>query len=129
MLPQFNTIDEYLATLTEDRCTALKRLRKTIRSIIPRCEECFSYRMPAFRLEGIVVAGFMATSKGCSYFPFSGRTLATLADEVCGYEQTKGSLHFDPAKPLSVALVRKLIRTRIAERALAPKRFKKRSPR
>jgi uncharacterized protein YdhG (YjbR/CyaY superfamily) len=117
MLPKFDTIDEYLATLTKDRRTALEGLRKTIRSIIPKSEECFSYRMPAFRLDGIVVAGFIATRKGCSYFPFSGRTLTTLADEVRSYEQTKGSLHFDPAQPLPVALIRKLIRTRIAEHA------------
>jgi uncharacterized protein YdhG (YjbR/CyaY superfamily) len=117
MLPKFDTIDEYLATLTKDRRTALEGLRKTIRSIIPKSEECFSYRMPAFRLDGIVVAGFIATRKGCSYFPFSGRTLTTLADEVRSYEQSKGSLHFDPAKSLPVALIRKLIRTRIAEHA------------
>jgi uncharacterized protein YdhG (YjbR/CyaY superfamily) len=71
-----------------------RRLQDT-RELNPKSEECFSYRMPAFRLDGIVVAGFIATRQGCSYFPFSGRTLATLADEVCGYEQTKGSLHFD----------------------------------
>jgi uncharacterized protein YdhG (YjbR/CyaY superfamily) len=115
MLPKFNTIDAYLKTVTEDRRKALAGLRKTILSIIPKAEECVSYGMPAFRLNGIVVAGFVATKNGCSYFPFSGRTLTTLADDVCGYQQTKGSLHFDPAKALPVALVRKLIRTRIAE--------------
>lgn len=119
MPPKFNTIDEYLKSLAEDRRMALAKLRKTIHSVIPGCEECFSYGMPAFRLDGIVVAGFAATRKGCSYFPFSGRTLTTLAGEVREYEQTMGSLHFDPAKPLAVALVRKLISTRIAEQASA----------
>jgi len=122
MLPKFNTIDEYLKTVTEDRRRALASLRKTIRSVIPKAEECVSYRMPAFRLNGVVVAGFIATKKGCSYFPFSGRTLTTLADEVRDYEQTKGSLHFDPAQGLPVALVRKLITTRIAEGAKGPVR-------
>lgn len=117
MRPRFNTFDEYLKTVTEDRRNALERLRKTIRSVIPEAEECFSYGMPAFRLNGIVVAGFMATRKGCSFFPFSGRTLTTLANDVGDYEQTKGSLHFDPAKALPVALVRKLISTRVAEGA------------
>ena len=70
----------------------------------------------------VVVAGFIATKKGCSYFPFSGRTLTTLANDVRDYEQTKGSLHFDPARGLPVALVRKLIKTRIAERAKDPVR-------
>ena len=115
MLPKFDTIDEYLATLTGDRRRALERLRKTIRSVIPRAEECISYRMPAFRLNGAVVAGFIATRKGCSYFPFSGTTLTTLAKDVKGYEQTKSSLHFDPKKPLPVSLVRKLIKARVAE--------------
>ena len=71
--------------------------------------------MPAFRYTGNVVAGFLATSKGCSYFPFSGTTLATVAADVKAYDQTKSALHFDPTRPLPVALVRKLLETRIAE--------------
>jgi uncharacterized protein YdhG (YjbR/CyaY superfamily) len=63
----------------------------------------------------VVVAGFAATRKGCSYFPFSGSTLETLARDLEKYERTKGSLHFSPDEPLPVGLVRKLIRTRIAE--------------
>ena len=110
-----NNIDEYLASVTGERRKALERLRKTIRSIVPTAEECISYRIPAFRLDGTVVAGFCARTKGCSYFPFSGRTLATLARDVRGYEQTKSSLHFGPAKPLPAILVRKLLKARIAE--------------
>ena len=59
-------IDDYLVTVTGDKRGALEELRKTIRSIIPRAEECISYGMPAFRLDGNVVAGFWATAKGCS---------------------------------------------------------------
>jgi uncharacterized protein YdhG (YjbR/CyaY superfamily) len=81
----------------------------------PRAEECISYGILAFRLNGRIVAGFAATAKGCSYLPFSGRTLATLEKALGGYERTKGSLHFDPLEPLPATLVRKLIRTRIAE--------------
>ena len=122
MLPKFTSIDEYLKTLPDDRRRALKTLRKTIHAVIPKAEECISYRMPAFRLDGVVVAGFLATRKGCSYFPFSGRTLTTLAEELRGYEQTKGSLHFDPSKALPVTLVRRLIRTRLTETKLRERR-------
>jgi uncharacterized protein YdhG (YjbR/CyaY superfamily) len=108
--------------LPEDRRRALDTLRKSIHSVIPEAEECFSYGMPAFRLNGVVVAGFVATRKGCSYFPFSGRTLTTLAEDLRGYEQTKGSLHFDPSKALPVALVRKLIKTRLTETKLRERR-------
>jgi len=105
----------YLASVGAEQRKALQRLRRTIRSVVPDAEECISYGMPAFRVDGRVVAGFLATKKGCSYFPFSGSTLATLKKEVAGFSQTKGALHFDPAKGLPVTLVRKLIRTRLAE--------------
>ena len=66
-------------------------------------------------IDNIIVAGFCATSRGCSYFPFSGSTLKTLARELRRYEQTKSSLHFSPDEPLSAILVRKLINARIKE--------------
>lgn len=109
------TIDEYLATVNREQRVALDQLRKTIRAIVPRAEECISYKIPAFRLDGRIVAGFAAFTTGCSYFPFSGSTLGTLAAELKDYEKTKSSLHFDPAEPLPAALVRKLIKARIAE--------------
>lgn len=110
------TIDEYLAGVSDDkRRAALEDLRKKILSVIPDAEECISYRLPAFRLNGEVVAGFCATTKGCSYFPFSGSTLTTLSQYVADYDQTKGSLHFSPDRPLPMTLVRRLVRARIAE--------------
>jgi uncharacterized protein YdhG (YjbR/CyaY superfamily) len=109
---QPTTIDAYLATVPLDRRRALEALRATIRALVPDAEECISYNLPAFRLPGGVVAGFSATRKGCSYFPFSGSTLKTLARDVASYEQTKGSLHFSPAEGLPKTLVRKLIRAR-----------------
>jgi len=114
-VPPISTIDDYLATVSGDRRRALDALRKTIRSIVPKAEECISYRIPAFRLDGAIVAGFCATTKGCSYFPFSGSTLRTLAADVQAYGQTKSALHFHPDEPLPVPLVRKLIKARIAE--------------
>src|SRR5450631_2867552 len=108
-------IDDYLATITGDKRIALEKLRRTIRSIVPRAEECISYGMPAFRLDGKVVAGFQATARGCSYYPFSGSTLGTLAADLRGYRKTKSALHFGPDEPLPTALVRKLVRARIAE--------------
>lgn len=108
-------IDGYLATITGDKRAALDKLRKTIRSILPRAEECISYGMRAFRLDGRVIAGFQATAKGCSYYPFSGTTRQTLAGDLQGYGKTKSALHFRPDEPLPASLVRKLIRARIAE--------------
>ncbi len=115
MTRKATTVDEYLSNVSGDKRTALDKLRRTIRSIVPKAEECISYGIPAFRLGGTVVAGFCATAKGCSYFPFSGSTLGTLARDLEGYGGTKSALHFDPRKPLPTSLVRKLIKARIAE--------------
>jgi uncharacterized protein YdhG (YjbR/CyaY superfamily) len=106
-------IDEYLAGVDEPRRALLQRLRRTIRSIIPRAEECISYGIPAFRLDGKIVAGFAATKSGGSYYPFSGKTLRTLARDVEKYAGTKSALHF--TTPLPATLVRKLLRARLAE--------------
>jgi uncharacterized protein YdhG (YjbR/CyaY superfamily) len=109
------SIDAYLATVSGEKRAALEKLREAIRAVVPRAEECISYGIPAFRFEGRIVAGFAATAKGCSYFPFSGSTLGSLARELEDYGGTKSSLHFAPAEPLPRALVRKLIKARIAE--------------
>lgn len=109
------TIDEYLEGVSEPRRAALENLRTTIRSIVPKAVECISYGMPAFRYDGKVIAGFSATAKGCSYYPFSGSTLGTLAAKLAAYDKTKSALHFVPDEPLPASLVRVLIKTRIAE--------------
>ena len=108
-------IDAYLATVATSNRALLQQLRKTIHAIVPEVEECISYRLPAFRFQGRIIAGLSATSKGCSYYPFSGTTLKTLASAIEGYSQTKSALHFGPQEPLPTPLVRKLLETRIAE--------------
>jgi uncharacterized protein YdhG (YjbR/CyaY superfamily) len=108
-------IDEYLTGASPSHRALLQKLRKTIHAIVPEAEECISYRLPAFRHRGRIIAGFSATSKGCSYYPFSGTTLKTLADDLGSYSQTKSALHFGSDKPLPISLVRKLLKARIAE--------------
>jgi uncharacterized protein YdhG (YjbR/CyaY superfamily) len=110
------TIDAYLAGVADDeQRAALEHLRQTIRSILPDAEECISYRIPAFRLDGQIVAGFCARKTACSYFPFSGSTLRSLKRDLKDYEQTKSALHFDTDSPLPKSLVRKLLKARRAE--------------
>jgi uncharacterized protein YdhG (YjbR/CyaY superfamily)/predicted DNA-binding protein (MmcQ/YjbR family) len=108
-------VDDYLATVTPAQRVLLDELRRTIRSAVPDAVECISYRMPAFRFDGRIIAGFSATSKGCSYYPFSGATLKTLAGALGAYTRTKSALHFGPDRPLPASLVRKLLAARIAE--------------
>jgi uncharacterized protein YdhG (YjbR/CyaY superfamily) len=108
-------IDEYLDALDEQKRTTLQELRQTIHGIIPNAEECISYGMPAFRLEGKIIAGFSAFKNHLSYQPHSGLVLQELSDDLAGYESTAGSLHFPIDQPLPKALVRKLIAVRLKE--------------
>ena len=108
-------VDDYLRSLPEDRRAALQRLREQIRRVVPDAEECISYSMPAFRVPGGVVAGFQSTRSGCSYYPFSGSTLTTLAEAIERYDHTRSALHFPAEKGLPRALVRKLVQARLAE--------------
>ena len=113
---RIKTIDEYLATLSDDKRKALEKLRKTIRSIVPKAEECISYQIPTFRLNGMLV-GFGAAANHCSFFPMSAATVAAHKDELKGYDTSKGTIRFQADKSLPVALVRKLVKVRVAENA------------
>ena len=108
----YTTIDEYLDRVPDDDSGL--RWRKTIRAAAPRAEECISYRIPAFRLNGLLVA-FAAASKHCSFFPASGRLIAAHKHDLKGYDTSKGTIRFQPNRPLPAALVRKLVKARIVE--------------
>ncbi len=108
-------IDDYLATLAEPKRATLQTLRQTIRDIVPDAEEVISYGMPAFRLNGKVIAGFAAFKNHLAYLPHSGSVLTELRKELVGYTSTEGSLHFPIDKPLPKALVKKLIAVRLSQ--------------
>ena len=109
------SIDEYLAGLSDEKRAALERLRKIIRAAAPKAEECISYRLPAFRLNGKPLVAFGAAANHCAFYPMSGSTVEEHKDELKEYETSKGTIRFQPDKPLPAALVRKLVKARIAE--------------
>jgi uncharacterized protein YdhG (YjbR/CyaY superfamily) len=108
-------IDSYLAALDEPKRSTLEALRRSILEVVPDAEQCISYDMPAFRVQGKVVAGFAAFKAHLSFLPHSGSVLPALTDDLADYEQTKGSLHFAIDEPLPKRLVKKLITTRMQQ--------------
>jgi uncharacterized protein YdhG (YjbR/CyaY superfamily) len=108
-------VDEYLRSIQEPKRGTLQALRRSILEVVPEAEEVISYRVPAFRLQGKVIAGFAAFKDHLSYLPFSGSVLAQLGDELEGYTMTKSSLHFAVDRPLPAALVKKLVELRLEE--------------
>ena len=109
------TIDEYLAALSNDKRAALERLRKTIRAAAPRAEECISYQLPAFRLDGKMLVWFGATANHCAFYP--GAVVEAHKDELKDYYTSKGTIRFQADNPLPATLVRKLVKARIARNA------------
>ena len=108
-------VDEYLRGVEEPKRSTLEALRRTILEIVPDAEQVISYRVPAFRVEGTVVAGFAAFKDHLSYLPFSGSVLEQLSAELAGYTMTKSALHFPADRSLPRALVEKLVAIRLAE--------------
>ena len=109
------TIDEYLAALSDDKRAALEKLRKTIRAAAPKAEECISYRLPAFRLNGRMLVAFGATAQHCAFYLMSSSTVDAHKGELKDYDTSKGTIRFQADKPLPAALVRKLVKARISE--------------
>jgi uncharacterized protein YdhG (YjbR/CyaY superfamily) len=110
-------IDSYLAALDEPKRSTLEQLRRSILAVVPEAEQCISYGMPAFKVEGKTVAGFAAFKNHLSYLPHSGSVLASLGADLAAYEGTKGSLHFPIDQPLPAATVNKLVQARLRELA------------
>jgi uncharacterized protein YdhG (YjbR/CyaY superfamily) len=108
-------IDHYLEFLDEPKRSTLSQLRQTILSVIPEADQGLSYNVPAFRLNGKVVAGFAAFKTHLSYLPFSGSVFPELADDLRGYKRSTGALQFPLDQPLPRSLVEKLIAVRIKQ--------------
>jgi uncharacterized protein YdhG (YjbR/CyaY superfamily) len=108
------TVDEYLAGVAEPARSTLQEIRATIRSVAPaEATEAISYGMPAFKHKGMLM-WYAAFADHCSLFP-GASVIAAFKHELKGYSVSKGTIRFATDKPLPAALVKKLVKARIAE--------------
>jgi uncharacterized protein YdhG (YjbR/CyaY superfamily) len=108
-------VETYLARCPEPHRTTLEKLRATIGSVVPKgTTEAMSYGMPSFHYKGGLVA-YAAFKEHCSFFPMSGSLVGEFAEELKGYKTSKGTIQFPIDKPLPAALVKKMVKTRIAQ--------------
>ena len=110
--PRARTIDEYLAPLPPDERAALQWLRRHIKAAAPGAEECISYGIPAFRLDGRLLVHFGAAAQHCAFYP--GAVVESFRDELTRYDVSKGTIRFQADDPLPAALVRRIVRAQIA---------------
>ncbi len=111
------TIDDYLKRLSQEKRAALEKLRIAIKSAVPKAEECISYQIPAFRLHGRMLVFFGAATNHCSFYP-GALPVRVHRNKLKAYDTSKGTIRFQPENPLPATLIRKLVKTRIAQNAL-----------
>jgi len=117
------TVDDYLAAVPEDARVTLEKIRRTIKAAAPNATEGISYQMPMFKQHGMLV-GFAAFKDHCSLFP-GALPLDTFKDELKAYKTSKGTIRFPIDKPLPAALVKKIVKVRVAENEAAFKKKEK----
>ncbi len=107
-------IDEYLAGIPEPARSTLNKVRAAIRSAAPaEATEAISYGIPTFKYKGSLIA-FAAFSNHCSLFPMSGSVIEMFKDELKAFQTSKGTIRFPMDKPLSAALLKKMVKARVA---------------
>ena len=107
------TPDAYLAGVSADKRAALEALRRSIKSAAPQAEECISYQLPAFRLNGKLLVAYGAAANHCAFYP--GSVVQSLKEELRDFDTSTGTIRFPANRPLPPALVRKLVKLRIAK--------------
>jgi uncharacterized protein YdhG (YjbR/CyaY superfamily) len=108
-------VEAYLARVPEPARATLEKMRAMIRAAAPQeATEAISYKMPSFQYKGALV-GYAAFKNHCSFFPMSASLIDTLEEEVKGYRTSKGTLQFPLDTPLPAALVKKMVKARVAE--------------
>jgi uncharacterized protein YdhG (YjbR/CyaY superfamily) len=110
-----SSVDEYLANIPEKERAALKKLRKIIKSIVPDAIEVISYQIAVMKYKGKPLIGFGAGKNHCSFYVMSSRIIPTYKDQLKSYDTSIGTIRFPADKPLSAALVKTLVKARIAE--------------
>lgn len=108
------SVDEYIAGVPEPARSMVKKMRAAIRSAAPpEATETISYRMPAIKHRGVLV-WFAAFSNHCSLFP-TASVIEAFKSELKDFSTSKGTIHFPTDKPLPVALIKKLVKARVAQ--------------
>jgi uncharacterized protein YdhG (YjbR/CyaY superfamily) len=108
-------VDAYLATMPEEARPTLEKLRKTLKAAAPQATETISYGIAMLKLQGRPLVGFGATKNHCAFYVMSPPVMEAHKDKLKSYDTSKGTIRFPAGKPLPAALVKKLVKARIAE--------------
>ena len=108
-------VRKHYQTAPEPHRATMLEMRDRILQIVPEAQELVSYGMPAFKIDGGVVAGLLANKKHVGYYPFSGSILQLFPTELAKYSITNSAIHIPIDKPLPKVLIKKLIKARVTQ--------------
>ncbi len=117
---QIDSIDTYIAQFPDDVQARLRQLRMTILKLAPGATEAMSYQIPTFKLNGNLVH-FAAFKKHIGFYP-GAAGIAAFQDELAGYKSAKGSVQFPLDQALPLDLVKKIVKSRMAQNLATPKK-------
>ena len=110
------SVDAYLARVPEPARSSLKKVRAAVWSVAPpETTEGISYGIPMFKYQGMLF-GYAAFKNHCSLFPTSLAVMARLKNDLKSFDVSKGTIRFAVDKPPSAALIKKLVKARLAEK-------------
>ena len=104
-----HVVDDYIASLSDTERAAVQHVYDIARQLVPEAKQAVYYGMPCLKYKGKGLIAVVATKKFLSLYPFSNLEAVIGADQLQGFETTKGSIHFSPAHPLSDTLLHQII--------------------
>ena len=115
MKNDFKTINEYIASQTDEAKLMLQKIREIVVEIAPDAEEVISYNIPAFKLCGRVLIYFAGFKNHFSLFPANAGLIAAMKNELKNYKTSKGTIQFEFNQPLPISLIKKIVKIRVKE--------------
>lgn len=110
---KFKTIAQYHATFPKNVQTILNTLHSAIKQAAPKADEVISYNMPAFKQNKVLVY-YAAHTQHIGFYPTS-KPMVVFKDELAKYKTSKGAIQFPLDKKLPFALIKKIVKFRLAE--------------
>ena len=110
-----SSVEAYLATLPDGPRAALETIRQTIRTAVPEATEVISYGIPGFKVDGRLLVSYAAFKDHYSFFPMSPAAVEAHREELGEHVTGKGTISFAYGERLPVGVVKKVVKTRLAE--------------